>query len=135
MRLLARMGLSLFPVALASLSTAFAPLVTGCANDGGGSPPQPTPATNADDTCLAALGSADEDTACAGSPLKAIADAQLQFTRDYLNGRDQCATMDVDPASDCYASSQCTLLQTLRDTEAAVLPAIPDDRGTGRVCQ
>jgi hypothetical protein len=134
MRLLARMGLSLCPVALASMASVVAPLVSGCAADGGGSPP-PTPPANGDEACLAALGSADEDTACAGSPLKAVADAQLQFTTDYLDGRDRCATMDVGSASDCYASSQCSLLQTLRDTEAAVLPAIPDDRSTGRVCE
>lgn len=137
MRPLARLGLAVAPLVVAALASAGAPLLTGCS--GSGSPstssPPPPPTLPDDETCLGALGTPAEATACADSPLKAIADAQLAFTTAYVAGREQCAGTDVGSADGCYATSQCSLLQTLRDTEAPLQPTIDGDRYTGSVCQ
>ncbi len=94
-----RVGLSLAPLAMSTLLTSLS-AAPGCSSAG----PQPAVGERlgsyGDDPCLAALGTPEATSACAGSRWPAIAKAQLDFTVTYVDGRAQCAGSDVSSAAD-----------------------------------
>jgi hypothetical protein len=128
-KLVARVGLSLAPMGLAILLTTAGSLASGCSGGGGPSPSSAQAVSSYDDACMAALGTPQQTSACAGSQLPFIADAQLKFTVAYLSGQTQCAATDVATATTCYPSSQQALLSSLRSTEDPMLYPISDDFG------